>query len=276
MREELAAWLQCPDCGAEDLEVRAGHVQGSRIETGEVCCGCGARFPIEAGIPRMLPSALRACQSSDEAAVRKCSEMRARDEQAGAYDRMWHLTLFGLAEIPATLASLRLAPGQLLLEAGCGTGRMTREFARRAGRVVAVDFSWGSLLACRRKVVASGAANVDLVQADICRLPLRSGIFDRVVSCQVLEHIPTEESRQCAVRELARAARAGGNLAISAYQYSWWMRLRADREGEHAGGIYYRRFTRDELERLLSRELVVERMTGALMYHYIARCRKEA
>src|SRR5438105_63975 len=105
-------------------------------------------------------------------------EMKARDEQAEDYDRMWWLNIFSLLEIPAMLMHLSLRPSHLLLEAGCGTGRMTRQFAERAESVVAIDYSWESLLACGQKLEAADVQNVDLVQADICRLPFRAESFD--------------------------------------------------------------------------------------------------
>ncbi len=224
----------------------------------------------------MLPPALTNEQSAeDEAIKRKRSEMRARDEQTEDYDRMWYLNLFGLLEVPATLRHLNLSSEHTLLEAGCGTGRMTGQFARRCKRLVSVDYSWKSLKSCRTKLQRRGIKSVDLIQADICHLPFREQAFDRVVSCQVLEHIPTPASRQAAICDLARVLRPGGNLAISAYQYSLMMRLFGRKEGEHAGGIYFYRFEREELRRLLSSAFEVRSMTGALVYHYIARCVKQ-
>jgi len=210
-----------------------------------------------------------------EEAERKRSEMQARDEQVEDYDRMWHLNLFGLVEIPAMLANLSLSPPHILLEGGCGTGRMTPEFASRCSQLVSVDFSWESLRVCRRKMLRAGIQNLNLIQADLCRLPLRAETFDRVVSGQVLEHIPTPAARESAVSELSRVLKNGGNLVLSAYQYSLLMQLFGQKEGEHDGGIYFFRFTRDELRELLSRHLRVEGITGALVYHFIARCRKE-
>jgi ubiquinone/menaquinone biosynthesis C-methylase UbiE len=248
-----------------------------QIETGLLyCTTCDRAYPIENGIPRMLPIALtdRKHPPRDVSIARKWSEMHARDEQVTAYDRMWHLNLFGLLEIPMTLHQLALAPDHLLLEAGCGTGRMTHSFAVRSRRVVAVDFSWYSLCACTAKLQKSGVDNVDLIQADICHLPFSSALFDRVVSCQVLEHIPTPAARERAVEELGRVMRADGNLVLSAYRYSWITRLFSQKEGEHTGGIYFYRFTRKELHALLSQFLKVEAISGALIYHYTARCRK--
>ncbi len=224
----------------------------------------------------MLPIDLEAANvaQADDAVALKQSEMRARDEQVNDYERMWHLNLFGKLEIPATLRYLNLKPNHLALEAGCGTGRMTLEFARRCARLVCIDFSIESLKRCAAKTAQSGAAKVDFVQADLCRLPFRPGVFDRVVSCQVLEHIPTLRSREEAVGSLSRVLADGGNLCLSAYQYSWLMRLFGRKQGQHSGGIYYFRFTRNELRSLLARNLVVEAINGALVYHYIARCRK--
>jgi ubiquinone/menaquinone biosynthesis C-methylase UbiE len=202
-------------------------------------------------------------------------EMKARDDQAEAYDRMWWLNLFSLVEVPAMLWHLSLRATDTLLEAGCGTGRMTRQFAEKCESLVAMDYSWESLLACQRKLGSAGVSNVDLVQADICRLPFRSASFERVVSCQVLEHVPTPESRSAAIEQLARVTKEDGNVALSAYKYSMLMRLFGEKEGHHEGGIYFFRFTRPELVHLLSRHLHVESVTGALVYHYIARCRKE-
>lgn len=243
---------------------------------GELRCSCGRSYPVEQGIARLLPEQLGAATgSADDAERWKRSEMRARDEQAGAYDRMWHLALFGLAEVPLTLRYLQPRASDVVLEAGCGTGRMTTACASRCHRLVAVDFSMESLRLNAAKLHKNGVRNVTLLQADICRLPFRDGVFTRLVSCQVLEHVPTEQSRKAAVGEFARVLSAGGKAAVSAYQYNLLMRLMRARSGAHAGGIFYHRFRRPELCALLSEGLRVERMTGALVYHYLARCTKE-
>jgi ubiquinone/menaquinone biosynthesis C-methylase UbiE/uncharacterized protein YbaR (Trm112 family) len=277
MRDSLLDMLRCPDCGASSLAPRGRRGACDELIDGALACGaCARTYPVCAGIPRLLPSNL-ACELTDATTdtVRKRSEMRARDDQAADYDRMWYLSLFGLVEVPVTLAMMSLERRHTLLEAGCGTGRMTREFATRCERLVCVDFSWESLARCARKLALAEVANVDLVQADITRLPFRDGRFDRVVSCQVLEHVPTPESRMSAVAELARATRDGGRTTVSAYQYNLCSRWFGQKEGEHRGGIYFYRFSRQELHDLLSLSLRVERMTGALLYHYIAACRKE-
>jgi ubiquinone/menaquinone biosynthesis C-methylase UbiE len=211
----------------------------------------------------------------DEVDKLKAGEMRARDEQAEDYDKMWMLNLFSVVEIPLTLKYLGLEQSHLLLEAGCGTGRMTREFAKHAKEVVSVDFSWESLQRCKRKLTDAGVTNVHLLQADICRLPFASNQFDRVVSCQVLEHVP-QAHHQNAARDLGRVLRKGGQLALSAYQYNIFCKMKHDKSGFHDGGIPYYRFDKQELRELLSTSLRVERMTGALAYHYLARCRKES
>ena len=285
MRSSLLSILRCPLDYSGDMSVTVTESAEGRAVFGTLKCpDCGTQYPIEHGIPRLLPSELSTPESAGESLPEvdwpghelesKRMEMKARDEQADDYDRMWWLNLFSMVEVPAMLMHLYLRSSHTLLEAGCGTGRMTRQFAGRCDSLIGMDYSWESLLACKRKLEKSGVVNVDLVQADICRLPFRSESFDRVVSCQVLEHVPTPESRSAAVEELARVAKSGGNVALSAYQYSVLMRLFGEKEGHHEGGIYFYRFTRDELRHLLSRHMKVESITGALVYHYIARCRK--
>ena len=285
MRSSLLSTLRCPLDYSGDMSIVVAQSEEGRAISGTLTCpDCGTRYTIEQGIPRLLPPGLNSDGSEesessegiwpDPETQNKRMEMKARDEQTDEYDRMWWLNLFSLVEIPAMLMHLSLRSSHSLLEAGCGTGRMTRQFAERCDSLLAMDYSWESLLACKRKLDAAGVSNVDLVQADICRLPFRSESFDRIVSCQVLEHVPTPESRSAAIEELARVVKRGGNVALSAYQYSVLMRLFGEKEGHHEGGIYFYRFTRDELRRLLARHMHVESITGALVYHYIARCRK--
>ena len=59
---------------------------------------------------------------------------------------------------------------------------MTREFAGRCSRLIAVDYSFESLRVNAAKLRDAGIQNVDLVQADICHLPFRRDTFDRTVS----------------------------------------------------------------------------------------------
>ena len=241
----------------------------------------GCEYPVTDGIARLLPPHLDlpeiapvAVNESADSAELKRSEMAARDAQAEEYDRMRGLALFSKIEIPVTLAQMNLNRNDVLLEAGCGTGRMTPIFAGRCKSMMAVDFSFESLRRCQTKLKQAGITNVDLAQADVCALPFRNVSFTKLVSCQVLEHIPTPESRDRMISELTRVVNPGGGIVLSAYQHSFFTRLFGKKEGQHDGGIYYYRFTRRELRALLAAHLEVRGLTGALVYHYLARCEK--
>jgi len=281
MRPETLSLLRCPVGCADELCLTPEEtVHGDIVRGALVCPVCRHSYPILEGIAQMLPNFLAEPRSAhmpeDPVEIdRKRNEMAARDAQVEDYDRMRGLELFGKYwEIPSTLAELNPGANDVLLEAGCGTGRMTPSFARRCKAHIAVDFSMESLRVCRRKLERAGLTNVTLLQADICALPLKDNRFDRVVSCGVLEHVPTEASRAKMIAELARVAKGGSPIVISAYYHNLYTRLFGEKEGAHEGGIYFFRFDRRELQEALSQSLAVERITGKLIYYYLARCRK--
>lgn len=282
MRYEILDSLACPAGCLTALEPISDMESGREIISGKlICAGCGCEYPVTDGIARLLLLHLEAPETAPAAnkeeaasAELKRSEMAARDAQAEDYDKMRGLALFSKIEIPVTLAQMNLNRNDVLLEAGCGTGRMTPIFASRCHSVAALDFSFESLRRCQAKLKRAGITNVDLIQADVCALPFRNNSFSKLVSCQVLEHLPTPESRDRMISELARVTESGGNVVLSAYQHSLFTRLFGKKEGLHNGGIYYYRFTRRELRALLSRHLEARSMTGALVYHYLARCEK--
>lgn len=280
MNASLMTMLRCPAGCAAEVRLEATTRVGDEIADGSLTCeGCGRRYVIAEGIARMLPSDLAEAtggKSDDPALQYKLNDMQARDEQVADYDRMWYLNWFGVVEIPLTIRQLDPGPEHTVLEAGCGTGRMTPEFARNCGRLIAVDFSIESLRLNAAKMKAAGIRNIDYVQADICSLPFRTNAFDRVVSGGVLGDLPSAETRDGAVRDMARVLRPDGRLVISAYKYSLLERLWGRKEGEHAGGIYFFRFTEEEYRAQLGKFLKVEAIFGALVYYFVATCRKEA
>jgi ubiquinone/menaquinone biosynthesis C-methylase UbiE len=261
VRLSLLTLLACPDCRSELELVQGDPVSAGVVITGVLeCTGCRRTFTIQRRIPRLLPRHLDAAQKQ---------EMSARDDQVEMYDANIPLLAFGLVEVPYTVHCLDINPAHTLLEAGCGTGRMTTKLAGLVTQLVSVDFSVKSLIQNELKVQTAGCQNVHLIQADICHLPLKDSYFDRAVSCQVLEHIPTAELREKGVGEITRTVKPGGRVVISAYQHSRWTK---DKSGEHDGGIPYFRFTEDELRQLLETSLEVKLVSGALIYLFVASC----
>lgn len=277
MHISLISSLRCPAGCVSALKLKDETAVGDVVSSGLLTCPvCNRVYEISHGIPKMLPDHLRtpatAAHDLPSDSRQQQKEIRARDAQVNDYDRMWYLNLYGLLEIPMTIRYLDLCSRHVLLEAGCGTGRMTVEFAKRSKQVIAMDFSWESLLVCARKLKEAGIDNVDLIQADLCNMPLNTDMCDRVVSCGVLEHIPTNDLRRQGIREMGRVLKSGQPLVISAYKHSLYTRLMSQKEGEHDGGIYYFRFSKPELHALLSQEVQVDNITGALVYYFIARC----
>jgi SAM-dependent methyltransferase len=115
---------------------------------------------------------------------------------------------------------LGVAPGDRVLDLGCGFGRHAYEAARRGAAVVAVDAGADEVRNVRATFGAMAdageldptAARVGSVQGDALGLPFGDGTFDRVIASEVLEHIVDDRT---AIGELARVLRPGGTMAVT-------------------------------------------------------------
>src|SRR5262245_13304699 len=91
------------------------------------------------------------------------------------------------------LDRLRLTGDELVIDVGCGTGRLTEHVARRVprGRVVGVDLSANMLQTAREYLTPIAGARVALVQADASALPFHQtadAIFSTATFHWVLDH----------------------------------------------------------------------------------------
>ncbi len=111
---------------------------------------------------------------------------------------------------------LRLAPGQRVLDLGCGTGLslpLLRARVGAQGAVVGLDASDSMLDQARRRVRRAGWSNVDLVAGDATAVAegLLGRRFDAVLATYVLSLVP---DWRAAWRSLHAAVRPGGRVAV--------------------------------------------------------------
>jgi arsenite methyltransferase len=108
--------------------------------------------------------------------------------------------------------SLGAAPGDHVVDVGCGPGFYSRELLDQVGpegSVTGIDQSPQMLAVARRR--SEGFGNACFEKGDATSLPVPSDSFDRALSVQVLEYvadIPT------ALAEIHRALRPGGRVVI--------------------------------------------------------------
>jgi magnesium-protoporphyrin O-methyltransferase len=99
--------------------------------------------------------------------------------------------------------------GRRVLDAGCGTGALAAELARRGARVVAVDLSPRLIALARERHVATGG-RIEFVVGDMLDPAL--GVFDHVVAMDSLVHYRAPDI----ARALAHwAPRVGCSLAFT-------------------------------------------------------------
>lgn len=94
------------------------------------------------------------------------------------------------------------APGETVLDAPCGTGRLLPFLAQRGHRVVQADLAAAML----RDAALAGEAAAARVQADSLQLPFADRAVDGVVMFRFLHHLPPDAAR-AALAEACRVAR---------------------------------------------------------------------
>jgi SAM-dependent methyltransferase len=125
-----------------------------------------------------------------------------------------------------------------ILDAGCGTGGMTKVLGSR-GRVTGIDFSSEALRLAKLRRLPG------LVRASVGELPFEAGRFDLVTCFDVLYHLNVDDD-VAALSELRRVLRPGGVLHVRLPAYDWI-------RGAHDAAVHTRhRYSRRELREKLA------------------------
>jgi 2-polyprenyl-6-hydroxyphenyl methylase/3-demethylubiquinone-9 3-methyltransferase len=113
----------------------------------------------------------------------------------------------------------RVSPDDVVLELGCGYGRVLAPLAERARAAIGIDTSRESLELAATTL--GTASNCHLAQMNAVRLGMRSGSLDRVVCVQNGISAFREERREL-IREACRVARPRGVVLFSSYSEKIW------------------------------------------------------
>jgi demethylmenaquinone methyltransferase/2-methoxy-6-polyprenyl-1,4-benzoquinol methylase len=138
------------------------------------------------------------------------------DRIAGVYDVMNTAMTAGLHHAWRERAADRaeLAPGDVALDACCGTGDLAFALARRVepdGRVIGSDFSERMLDLARTKAADRGSGTVRFEWGDVMDLSYDEASFDAVTVGFGVRNLADLER---GIRELARVLKPGGRLVI--------------------------------------------------------------
>jgi 2-polyprenyl-6-hydroxyphenyl methylase/3-demethylubiquinone-9 3-methyltransferase len=121
------------------------------------------------------------------------------------------------AEINHVLKNIH--SGDMVLDLGCGYGRIFPLLAERAKTIVGIDTSLSSLL--MGKEMCSDISNCNFLQMNAIRLAFRNNLFDVVVCIQngiSAFHVDQKEL----IKESIRVTKPGGKILFSSYSEKFW------------------------------------------------------
>jgi SAM-dependent methyltransferase len=203
MKQGLIPYLACPDCGGEIRVAKTVSLGGLEIFDGALACvGCAKEFPIVGGVPRFAD--LESVEPEKAATASsfgfEWKHFTQEDERYGDQFLGW-----------ITPVTPEFFKDKVVLDGGCGKGRHMLLAASWGARVVVgVDLSHAveSAFAATR-----GAANMHVVQADVCHLPFKQS-FDYAYSIGVLDHLPDPFT---GFKSLASKVKPGGHVSVWVY-----------------------------------------------------------
>jgi ubiquinone/menaquinone biosynthesis C-methylase UbiE len=114
--------------------------------------------------------------------------------------------------IAGNAALLDARPGDMILDAGTGTGNVAVELLAKGASVTGIDFVESALELCRRKAPGGDFRYGDLRK----ELQFPTGHFDKVACCVVLQFLDRPAGERV-VREFFRVLKPGGLASVTVF-----------------------------------------------------------
>lgn len=109
---------------------------------------------------------------------------------------------------------LRLKPDDVVLDYGCGVGRLALWLAPQVRRVFAMDISPKMIDVATAEGAARGVDNARFSVADGYRLPIETSSVDVVICSSVLKYVLDDDDLGLLVEEFGRVLNAEGRVAV--------------------------------------------------------------
>ncbi len=176
MQERFLDIIVCPSC-RESLSLTKKKIINEEILEGLLHCNkCGNAFEITEGVPRLILNLEERKEIAESFGYQW--EMRAKSKfelnsllygETEEQELKSFFRYFGIE--PADLQ------GKVILDAGCGCGRLTKALARFGKEIVGLDIS-SSMGTTYQTCMPS--KNIALIQADVLNPPFHKATFDYV------------------------------------------------------------------------------------------------
>lgn len=202
MRHSLLDILVCPEC-RNSLALEETLARDGRVETGTLHCGqCAATYPIRTGIPRFVSSHPADLSFGFQWNTFRKEQLDSATGVNISAERLWSETGWPEKDLG----------GKRVLDVGCGAGRFLEVIAAADCDVVGMDVTSAIDAAA---LTVKDRRNVDLVQADVYKMPFRDGSFDGCYCIGVAQHTPNPMKT---LRALPSLLRPGGKIAVTVYE----------------------------------------------------------
>ena len=207
MKRDILDILCCPSC-KHDLRLVEKEVSNNEVKNGFLECDvCKKSFEIIAGVPRITID----LGDRREIAEGWGFEWKMREEGKFEIETLYGETeeqevnnffdFFGIT--PEDLS------GKLVLDAGCGSGRLTKALGRYGAQIFGIDIA-SSIELVYEYCISQKA--VHIIQADILKLPFKNESFDYVWSKLAICYVRDPER---AFKILSDVVKPSGRLFVS-------------------------------------------------------------